>query len=191
MVRAHLRLRVALYQQQCTVDPLFAFAFIQTFVEILRDYFGALSAATLRDNFDVVYQVGLSSFYSRPNRDPAQLLEETLDSIGYPNTTSPNQLRDIVLPPSLLQKILTVTGVAGLGNSGHGNIAPFSSPIPWRKAGLRYNNNEIYFDVTEELKAVVGPYVHPILPIIPIGVYPYLTVQGRDALLRDLREDRL
>ena len=90
-----------------------------------------------------------------------QLLEETLDSIGYPNTTSPNQLRDIVLPPSLLQKILTVAGVAGLANTGHGNIAPFSSPIPWRKAGLRYNNNEIYFDVTEELKAVAGPYVHP------------------------------
>jgi len=90
------------------------------------------------------------------------LLEETLDSIGYPNTTSPNQLRDIVLPPSLLQKILTVTGVTGLANTGHGNITPFSSPIPWRKAGLRYTNNEIYFDVTEELKAVVGPYVHPI-----------------------------
>ncbi|KAF9779540.1 clathrin adaptor mu subunit [Thelephora terrestris] len=123
------------------VDPLFAFAFIHTFVEILQDYFGTLSAATLRDNFDVVYQ----------------LLEETLDSIGYPNTTSPNQLRDIVLPPSLLHKILSVTGVSGLSNAGHGNITPFSSPIPWRKAGLRYNNNEIYFDVTEVLKAIAGP----------------------------------
>jgi len=50
--------------------------------------------------------------------------------------------------------------MAGLGNTGHGNITPSSSPIPWRKAGLRYNNNEIYFDVTEELKAVVGPSVH-------------------------------
>jgi AP-3 complex subunit mu len=86
-----------------------------------------------------------------------QLLEETLDSIGYPNTTSPNQLRDIVLPPSLLHKILSVTGVSGLSNAGHGNITPFSSPIPWRKAGLRYNNNEIYFDVTEVLKAIAGP----------------------------------
>ena len=119
------------------------------------------------------------------------MLEETLDSIGYPNTTSPNQLRDIVLPPSLLQKILTATGVAGLGNTGHGNIAPFSSPIPWRKAGLRYNNNEIYFDVTEELKAVVGPYVRPILLITSIGVYPHMAVQTRDGLLRGLREDRL
>jgi AP-3 complex subunit mu len=80
-----------------------------------------------------------------------------LDSIGYPNTTSPNQLRDIVLPPSLLQKLLTVTGVAGLANPGQVSITPFASPIPWRKTGLRYSNNEIYFDVVEELKAVVGP----------------------------------
>jgi len=50
--------------------------------------------------------------------------------------------------------------VAGLASTGHGNITPFSSPIPWRKAGLRYTSDEIYFDVSEKLKAVVGPYVH-------------------------------
>jgi AP-3 complex subunit mu len=32
----------------------------------------------------------------------------------------------------------------------------FASPIPWRKAGLRYNNNDIYFDVVEELRAIVN-----------------------------------
>jgi len=39
------------------VDPIFAFAFLQTFVDILKDYFGTVSAATMRENFDVVYQV--------------------------------------------------------------------------------------------------------------------------------------
>lgn len=39
------------------VDPLFGFAFLQAFIDILREYFGDLSAATLKDNFDVVYQV--------------------------------------------------------------------------------------------------------------------------------------
>jgi AP-3 complex subunit mu len=39
------------------VDPLFGFAFLQTFIDILHEYFGNLSAATLKDNFDVVYQV--------------------------------------------------------------------------------------------------------------------------------------
>ncbi|KAJ7672862.1 Mu homology domain-containing protein [Mycena rosella] len=129
------------------VDPLFAFAFLQTFIDILREYFGALSAATLKDNFDVVYQ----------------LLEETLDSGGHPLTTSPNALRDIVLPPSLLSKLLSVAGanINSTINSGSGLGAaggPFSSPIPWRKAGLRYNSNEIYFDVDEELKAIVNKH---------------------------------
>lgn len=48
------------YRPRRLVDPLFAFAFMQTFVEILYDYFGTVSAATLKDNFDVVYQVRLS-----------------------------------------------------------------------------------------------------------------------------------
>lgn len=39
------------------VDPLLAFAFLQSFVEILQEYFETVSAATLKDNFDVVYQV--------------------------------------------------------------------------------------------------------------------------------------
>ncbi|KAG8744842.1 hypothetical protein FRC10_009366 [Ceratobasidium sp. 414] len=72
---------------------------------------------------------------------------------GYPLTTESNTLRDIVLPPSLLNKILAATGVSGLAAAAP---APFSSPIPWRKAGLRYNNNEIYFDIIEELDAIVG-----------------------------------
>ncbi|KDR83498.1 hypothetical protein GALMADRAFT_261870 [Galerina marginata CBS 339.88] len=127
------------------VDPLFGFAFLQTFIDILQEYFGSLSSVTLKENFDVVYQ----------------LLEETLDSGGHPLTTSPNALRDIVLPPSLLNKLLSVAGAninttinsgSGLGAAG----GPFSSSIPWRKAGLRYTNNEIYFDMVEEMKAIVN-----------------------------------
>lgn len=137
-IRRSIELRFA-----CVVDPLYAFAFLQTFIEILQDYFGHISGPTIKDNFDVVYQ----------------LLEETLDSGGHPLTTSPNALRDIVLPPSLLHKILSVAGVSGLATSGaqggH-NMGAFASPIPWRKAGVRYNSNEIYFDVLEVLKAVTN-----------------------------------
>lgn len=38
-------------------DPLIAFAFLDAFTEILQDYFGIVSVATLKDNFDIVYQV--------------------------------------------------------------------------------------------------------------------------------------
>ncbi|TRM68515.1 Mu homology domain-containing protein [Schizophyllum amplum] len=125
------------------VDTLFAFAFMKTFLEILYEYFGSVSAATMKDNFDVVYQ----------------LLEETLDAGGHPLTTSPNALRDIVLPPSLLTKLLNVAGAnltSTLNSGGSAAGGAFSSPIPWRKSGLRYNNNEIFFDVDEQLRAVVN-----------------------------------
>lgn len=119
---------------------MYAFAFIRTFLDILIEYFGEVTAPTLKDNFDIVYQ----------------LLEETLDAGGHPLTTAPNALRDIVLHPSLITKILSVTGVSGLTGPTTNNMSAFSSPIPWRKAGVRYNNNEIYFDIVETLDAVVN-----------------------------------
>ena len=72
---------------------------------------------------------------------------------GHPLTTERNALRDIVLPPSLLNKILSVTGTAGLAKA---SPTPFASPIPWRRAGVKHNNNEVYFDLVEDLKAVVN-----------------------------------
>jgi len=100
----------------------------------------------------------------RHHKNPySQLLEETLDSGGHPLTTSPNSLRDIVLPPSLLNKLLNVAGanINSAINSGSGLGAAggaFSSPIPWRKAGLKYSSNEIYFDLVEELQAIVNKF---------------------------------
>ncbi|KAI9456976.1 clathrin adaptor mu subunit [Lactarius psammicola] len=122
------------------LDPLYAFTFIRTFLNILIEYFGEVTAPVLRDNFDIVHQ----------------LLEETLDAGGHPLTTAPNALRDIVLPPSLISKILSVTGVSGPSGPTTNNLSAFSSPIPWRKAGLRYNHNDIYFDIVETLDAVVN-----------------------------------
>ncbi|TFK74438.1 clathrin adaptor, mu subunit [Pluteus cervinus] len=127
------------------VDPLFAFAFLQAFIDILNEYFGNISAATLKDNFDTVYQ----------------LLEETLDSSGQPLTTSPNALRDIVLLPSLMSKLLSAAAAnfTSTINAGSGPAAgTFSSQIPWRKANLRYASNEVYVDVHEELRAIVNKH---------------------------------
>ncbi len=90
-----------------------------------------------------------------------KLLEETLDSGGYPLTTSPSTLKDIVLPPSLFNKLLSVAGANFNSKISPASAVsgPFSSTIPWRKAGLRYTSNEIYIDLIEELRAVVNKYV--------------------------------
>lgn len=47
-----------------TVDPLVGFAFIQTFVDILREYFGGVSLAMVKENFDVVYQVSVELYHT-------------------------------------------------------------------------------------------------------------------------------
>ena len=86
-------------------------------------------------------------------------------------TTAPNALRDIVLPPSLFTKLLSAAGIPDLapGVTGPaGASTAFSSPIPWRKAGLRYNANEIYFDIVEILKAVVNKSVYIYLSIYTV-----------------------
>ena len=143
------------------MDPLFVFAFLQRFVEILQDYLGDVSASSLKDNFDVVYQVGISPHRSGINFHAcAKLLEEMVDD-GYPLTTESSALRDIVLPPSFVNKILSVAGVAGLAKA---SATPFASPMPWRKAGIKYNNNEIYFDVVEQLDAIVSRYEVVVTP---------------------------
>ncbi|KAI0245654.1 Mu homology domain-containing protein [Lactifluus subvellereus] len=103
------------------LDPLYALAFICAFLDILVEYFGQVTAPTLRDNFDTVHQ----------------LLEETLDAGGHPLTTSPNALREIVLPPSLITKVLSVTGVSGPTGPITNSMGTFASSIPWRWAGVR------------------------------------------------------
>ncbi|EJD01288.1 clathrin adaptor, mu subunit [Fomitiporia mediterranea MF3/22] len=116
------------------VDALYIFAFMQLFVETLQDYLGELSGSTLRDHFDIVYQ----------------LVEEMLNN-GHPLTTERSALRDIVLPPSLLNKILSATGA----NTHKASTNPFASPIPWRKLGVKHTANEIFFDMSEEMQAIV------------------------------------
>lgn len=118
------------------IDPLYIFAFLERFLSVLQEYLQDISLPVLKEHFDVVYQ----------------LLEEMLDD-GKPLTTESNTLRDIVLPPSFFNKVLSVAGVSGLSTA---TPTPFSSPIPWRKAGVKHNKNEIYFDVTEELDGTMA-----------------------------------
>ena len=57
MVRFLIIFPVVFVCTESKVDPLLAFAFIQTFVDILQEYFGTVSVPTVKENFDIVYQV--------------------------------------------------------------------------------------------------------------------------------------
>ena len=73
---------------------------------------------------------------------------------GYPSTTEPNQLKAMITPPSLAQKLLdSVTGKFAVTDRLHESL----SRMPWRDANISYLNNEIYFDIIEKVDCIVSP----------------------------------
>jgi len=81
------------------IEPLLISEFLHRVIDVLEDYLGSpLLGSKIEANYDIV----------------AQLLNEMCDD-GFPFTTEPNALRDVVLPPSLMGKLLgSVTGLPRL-----------------------------------------------------------------------------
>jgi AP-3 complex subunit mu len=46
-----------------TVNPLFAFSFLESFLETLQDYLGDVTETAIKDNFDIVYMVSPHRLY--------------------------------------------------------------------------------------------------------------------------------
>ncbi|KAG0368445.1 AP-3 complex subunit mu-2 [Gamsiella multidivaricata] len=118
------------------VDPMMVFEFLHRIPDIMQEYFGQVSETVIKENFVTVYQ----------------LLEEMMDD-GFPLTTEPNALKEIVPAPNLINTVITTMGAttsASTRKMPHG-----MSNLPWRKAGVKYTRNEIFFDIVEEIDAIV------------------------------------
>ncbi|XP_076019516.1 AP-3 complex subunit mu-1-like [Genypterus blacodes] len=121
---------------QSDVPPLFVIEFLHRVVEMFQDYFGQCSESVIKDNMVVVYE----------------LLDEMLDN-GFPLATEFNVLKEMIKPPTLLRSVVNTL-------TGSSNVADLSSTselstIPWRRPGVKYTNNEAYFDIIEEIDAIV------------------------------------
>lgn len=83
-----------------------------------------------------------------------QLLDEMIDN-GFPLTTEPNILREMIAPPNIVSKVLSVvTGnTSNVSNTLPGATA---SCVPWRKADLKHTTNEVYVDLVEEMDATIN-----------------------------------
>lgn len=80
---------------------------------------------------------------------------------GYPVITEPNSLMDMVKPPTITTKLAAVVA----GRSVVADELPGStvSNVPWRKKDVRYTQNDIYFDIIEEINCIIdrnGKVVH-------------------------------
>ncbi|KAK3829383.1 MAG: Mu homology domain-containing protein [Benniella sp.] len=118
------------------VDPMMIFEFLHRIPDIMQEYFGQVSETVIKENFVTVYQ----------------LLEEMMDD-GFPLTTEPNALKEIVPAPNILNKVVAAVGATtsvSTRKMPHG-----MSNLPWRKAGVKYSSNEIFFDIVEEIDAIV------------------------------------
>ncbi|SNX86795.1 related to AP-3 adapter complex mu3A subunit [Melanopsichium pennsylvanicum] len=131
------------------IDPLVPLTFLHSFITILQEYLtqsadpALLTEETLRDHFDVVYQ----------------LFEEILDTDGNILTTEPNQLKSLVLPPNWVGKLVKAVGVSGLASAAP---PPLISTIPWRRANSKYTNNELYVDLVETLEGTISRSGRPV-----------------------------
>ncbi|XP_044731402.1 AP-3 complex subunit mu-2 [Chrysoperla carnea] len=118
------------------VPPLFVIEFLHRVVDTFQDYFSECTETIIKENYVVVYE----------------LLDEMLDN-GFPLATESNILKELIKPPNILRTIAnTVTGKSNVsGTLPSGQL----SNIPWRRTGVKYANNEAYFDVVEEVDAII------------------------------------
>lgn len=69
-------------------DPMFVFAFIHTLLDVLQEYLGEVSAGTIRDNFDVVYQVNENTLLKKTCIDkPSAIRRNAGQWISFDNGT--------------------------------------------------------------------------------------------------------
>lgn len=121
---------------QSEVTPLFVIEFLHRVADTFQDYFGECSETYLKDNVVIVYE----------------LLEEMLDN-GFPLATESNILKELIKPPTILRSV--VNSLTGSSNMGETLPTGQLSNIPWRRAEVKYTNNEAYFDVIEEVDAII------------------------------------
>merc|ERR1711871_85512 len=122
---------------QTEVPPLLVIEFLHRICDVLQDYLGEVSEEVVKENFVLLYQ----------------LLDEMMDN-GFPLTTEPNILKSMILPPTTLGKMAKSIS---MGSSNVVADLPDGtlSNVPWRKGGVKYSTNEIYFDVIEEIDCII------------------------------------
>eukprot|EP01013_Petalomonas_cantuscygni_P009882 TRINITY_DN22809_c0_g1_i1.p1 TRINITY_DN22809_c0_g1~~TRINITY_DN22809_c0_g1_i1.p1 ORF type:complete len:441 (-),score=92.04 TRINITY_DN22809_c0_g1_i1:120-1442(-) len=129
--------------------PLMTLQLLERIVDVWRSYFDRpVSEDAIKQHFATAYQV----------------LEEMVD-FGFPVTTEPSVLKDLVPPPTLFARLRNLRDRIGTEDTSSSAVASdaknfslgahISSDVPWRKRGVMYATNEIFFDVIEELDAIV------------------------------------
>lgn len=115
--------------------PLTVIELLHRFVDIVKQNYltstPVLNEEVLREHFVTLYS----------------LLDEFLDN-GFPLTTEPASLKDMVPPPQGLFQRVTSIATSNVPDASMGVVS-------WRKSGIRHGTNEIFFDIIEEVDAII------------------------------------
>ncbi|KAL4641093.1 AP-3 complex subunit mu-1-like [Arapaima gigas] len=156
---------------QTEVPPLFVIEFLHRVAETFQDYFGECSEASIKDNVVIVYELleemldngfplATESNILKEMIKPPTILRSVVNTITgsrelgkqgvFVWVMSLGSSCSMCLP--VLQQLLFFAG-----SSNVGEMLPTGqlSNIPWRRAGVKYTNNEAYFDVVEEIDAIL------------------------------------
>jgi AP-3 complex subunit mu len=127
-----------------------------------------------------------------------ELLHRLIIDNGFPITTEPSMLSDLVKPPpgvvisTTSKKIVVQKGnigkLNGISSSNSNELA-----VDWRKPNIVHSKNEIYFDVIENLDCIVdnnGMVVSSevngrILANCRLSAMPDVTLHFRDSEIID------
>ncbi|KAF5767516.1 putative clathrin adaptor, mu subunit, Longin-like domain superfamily [Helianthus annuus] len=123
---------------QVEMPPLMGIEFLCRVADVLSDYLGGLNEDVIKDNFVIVYE----------------LLDEMIDN-GFPLTTEPNILRDMIAPPNIVSKMLSVV-TGNTSNVSDTLPGATSSCVPWRTTQLKHANNDVYVNLVEEMDAIIN-----------------------------------
>uniref|UniRef100_A0A7S4JY63 MHD domain-containing protein n=1 Tax=Paramoeba aestuarina TaxID=180227 RepID=A0A7S4JY63_9EUKA len=121
---------------QQDTPPLLVIEFLYRVVDVFVDYFDVVSEKTIKENFVTVYQI----------------LEEMMDN-GFPFTTEPNVLKEMIAPPSIM-KSLTST-VTGTSNNVSGTLPDGRLSATYWRGAAKYTKDEIFFDIIEEIDCII------------------------------------
>lgn len=74
---------------------------------------------------------------------------------GFPLTTEPNIVQEMIAPPNIVSKVLSVV-TGSSSNVSETLPGATASCVPWRSADLKYANSEVYVDLVEEMDVIMS-----------------------------------
>ena len=113
------------------INVALTFSFLYKLKDVLINNFNILEEETVKDNFVPIYE----------------LLDEVMDH-GYPQTTESNILKDLILIESNKKTKDNKENLA--------LTSTMTNAVSWRKEGIKYNINEAWLDVIENVDELIS-----------------------------------